>query len=125
MKLGISLKKFYAASPQVVLIQGFPTHHFPKQFFFFFFFLTLKNVLGQTSTMRLIRENNTRTLQLTALGGPLEDGFHFFVCFSFFCKYISRQNKLHNPMGRSPLQALIVPMAAYGLSEPPIVDYVN
>ncbi len=36
MKLGISLKKISAASPRVVLIQGFPTHHFPGQFFFFF-----------------------------------------------------------------------------------------
>ncbi len=34
MKLVISLKKFSAASPRVVLIQGFPTHHFPGQFFF-------------------------------------------------------------------------------------------
>ncbi len=34
------------ASLQVVLIQGYPTHHFPGQFFFFFL---LKNVLVSTT----------------------------------------------------------------------------
>jgi hypothetical protein len=33
----MSLKKFTAASLRLVLIQGFPTHHFPGQFFFFCF----------------------------------------------------------------------------------------
>jgi hypothetical protein len=40
MKLRISLKKISAALPRVVLIQGFPTHLFPGQFF-----SPLKNVL--------------------------------------------------------------------------------
>ncbi len=57
MILGISLKKFSAASPRVLLIQGFSTHHFPGQFFFFF---SLKNILATHPNEELALFNGQR-----------------------------------------------------------------